>query len=477
MPFLSLEFGLFFLVFFPLYWAIARFPNWQNSLLFFSGLGWLWYISPFFAFAVIAFSLIISLLARFIYQAKTQLHKKIGLSTAIIVAILNLSFFKYFDFFRNSIQAVLNLSDLFVDIVIPLGISYYTFQSISYVVSVYRKSVIYLSLSHTLLYFCFFPTITSGPIIRANSFKSINGVERGMVEQLILQSPRKIIKPALAISLILLGIIKKWWWAGALAEDVVDPIFNNPMQYDAFHILVAIYGYTAQLFFDFSGYSDLVIGMAMLLGFQLPMNFMMPLRSKNLQEFWQRWHITLSTWIRDYIYIPIGGNKKGFWLTQCNIMIAMVLSGVWHGAGWNFTIWGGLHGLGLILLNIKNRIFRKSVSSSSIFVKIIAIAITLTFVSFTFIVFRVANLEEVELILKALLNPIQSYPSGRVLFSAGILLFSLCCYAWFKSLFEGFVKFLEYLPVWLWVFPILVVLILVMIMAPSGIPSFIYANF
>ena len=114
MPFLSLEFGLFFLVFFPLYWAIARFPNWQNSLLFFSGLGWLWYISPFFAFAVIAFSLIISLLARFIYQAKTQLHKKIGLSTAIIVAILNLSFFKYFDFFRNSIQAVLNLSDLFV---------------------------------------------------------------------------------------------------------------------------------------------------------------------------------------------------------------------------------------------------------------------------------------------------------------------------------------------------------------------------
>lgn len=479
MPFLSIEFGLFFLLFFPVYWLLADFPKGQNALLITTGLGWLYYLSPLFCAAVIIFSLAISAFGYLITSTNIQHHRKIWLIIGIMTGLLNLAFFKYFDFFRSAIQQTFHITNWAFDIVMPMGISYYTFQSIAYLVSLYRNEKVKLRWRDVLLHFSFFPTVTSGPIIRANSFKSINGIEQGLSEQLRTTTPRKIIKPALAICLILLGIIKKWWWAGALADNLVNPIFENPMQYDTFHILLAMYGYTAQLFFDFSGYSDLVIGMAMLFGFQLPLNFMMPLRAFNLRDFWDRWHITLSTWIRDYIYIPLGGSRKGFWRTQINLLIAMFLSGIWHGAGWNFALWGGLHGLGLVFLNIRDKLFGKPDPRKDFtFTRVMGIVITLTFVSAAFMVFRAANLNDVNLLLTALWhNPTTELPEPLMLLIAILLAFALICYPWLKKSFDGAVHLLEAMTMWLWAIPILLVLIIVMVTAPAGIPSFIYANF
>ena len=330
------------------------------------------------------------------------------------------------------------------------------------------------------LYFSFFPTITSGPIARAGQLKSIYGTDGGMAAQIRSEQPRVIIRPALAIGLIVLGICKKWWLAGALGGNWVDPVFENPLQYDAITVLTAMYGYTVQLFMDFSGYTDLVMGMAMLLGFRLPQNFAMPLRAFNLRDFWDRWHITLSTWIRDYIYIPLGGSRKGWWRTQINLMIAMLLSGIWHGYGWNFLLWGALHGVVLVGLNIGDKILggREKLSGSSRLGKLVAVLFTVNFVCLSFVVFRTASLADAGLMFRSLLGAGGSgVPELETLLVLGAMVFALAVYGLLAKLFNGAVALLERLPMWTWPLPMGAAMWLLMVFAPSGIPGFMYANF
>lgn len=479
MPFLSIEFALFFLLFLPLYWLCRPSPRLQNLLLLAAGLGWLVYIAPLAALALAAFSLAVSLLAQLLTRSRSTAARRWWLGAGVVLALANLVFFKFSDFFRPLLQQ--HSGSTLPDILMPLGISYYTFQGIAYLVALYRGQSPRLGTLQQLLHFGFFPTITSGPIIRAAAFKGSGGrLEAGMAEQICTAAPRDMVKPALAVSLIVLGIAKKWWLAGTLGESWVDPVFENPLQYDAPSVLAAVYGYTVQLFMDFSGYSDLVIGMAMLLGFRLPENFNMPLRAYNIRDFWDRWHITLSTWIRDYIYIPLGGSRHGFTRTQINLMLAMLLSGIWHGQGWNFLLWGALHGAALVLLNIGDKIGgRREILAASRIGRLIGILFTLHFVCFSFVVFRTASLSDAALVFQSLAGQGAGWRMPELPVAALLVLFAaaLAAYGLLARVFRCAAAALEKLPVWLWWLPLTAAMVLLMVLAPSGIPGFIYANF
>ena len=475
MPLLSVEFALFWLLFFPLYWCFAHRPQAQNHLLLAAGLGWLIWLNWHFALAVVLFSLAVLVVASRLSQAATQAQRRRWLLLGCVIAVANLAFFKYADFFRPTFQAA--LGGAVADILLPLGLSYYTFQAIAYLVSLYRREDVRLRWRELLLHFGFLPTITAGPIARADSFYSIDGTQPGMAAQIRQREPRRIIRPALAVALIVLGIAKKWAFAGTLAEHWVDPVFANPMQYDGLTVLAALYGYTVQLFLDFSGYTDMVVGMAMLLGFTLPANFRMPLHAFNIRDFWNRWHISLSTWIRDYVYIPLGGSRKGFARTQFNLLAAMVLSGIWHGYGWNFFLWGLLHGLALVALNCGDKLTgkREWLSSSSRIGRVLAVLATVNFVCLAFVVFRTASLDDAALMFRALGNG--GTADNAVWWILAAMAAAMAAYGLLARLFDTAVARLEQMPLWLWPLPLSIVLMLVILIAPSGIPGFIYANF
>lgn len=475
MPLLSVEFGLFFLIFFPAYWLIGHWPRLQNHLLLAVGLGWLWHINPHFVVNVAVASLVLFVIAVRLSRARPQARRG-WLVLGIVVALLHLAFYKYADMSRQLLQGALHRN--FDVILMPLGLSYYTFQAISYLVSLYKNETARLRLHETLLHLSFFPTITSGPIFRAAPMRSIDGDHPGAASQLQTATRRHVIRPALALTLILLGIAKKWWLAGILGSIWVDPVFENPLQYSSLTVLTAIYGYTAQLFLDFSGYTDLAVGLGMLLGFELPPNFRMPLRAVNIRDFWNRWHITLSTWIRDYIYIPLGGSRHGFWRAQANVFVAMLLSGIWHGYGWNFPVWGALHGAALVLLNLGDRLFGRNRLSQSAFGRFIGIALTVNFVCFAFVVFRTPTLHDTANMFHALLyNGWQQAASLDVMALLGLMVAFLVFYPLLTRALDAAVALLERLPTWLWPIPLAALFLLIVVLAPSGIPGFIYANF
>ena len=484
MPLLSIEFAVFLLLFLPLYWAFARRPKWQNALLLAAGAGWLYHANPAFLAAVAALSVWVHLIACQLVRPQ-QKHGKRWLALGVSGCLLFLGAFKYYDFFRPYLQNYLGQSEI-VDILMPIGVSYYTFQSIAYLVETHRAPLVKpFTWANLLLHLSFFPTITSGPIIRAVPYQNkVVGIAQGAQAQIQTTAPRSILRPALAVCLILAGIAQKWWFAGSLDEGWVSPVFENPAQFDGFSILAAIYGYTFQLFFDFAGYSDLVIGIAMLLGFSLPENFAAPLRAFNLVDFWNRWHISLSTWIRDYVYIPLGGSRQNFTRTQINLLLAMMFSGIWHGYGWNFLIWGTLHGIALVWLNIGKKLFKNRKLSNLKIGKIpigkaLAILITFHFVCFTFVVFNARDLDSARLMFQALLYNGKGWAISNWYNIGLIAAFALmlAAYPLLSKLFQYAVSALEKIPLWLWFIPITLALIIIITFAPSGLPNFIYANF
>ncbi|HEZ5820947.1 TPA: MBOAT family protein [Neisseria meningitidis] len=478
MPLLSVEFALFFLAFLPIYWGLAKYPSVQNLLLLAAGMGWLYHIGPVFAAIIVLYSSCVYLLGELL-RSDREGTRRFWLGCGIAASLTVLGFFKYFDFFRPLIAQYAGKGGA-IDILMPLGLSYYTFQSLAYLVYCFRAPhAARFGWHELLLHLSFFPTVTSGPIIRAAAFKSADGEQAGALAQIRTHRPRSPVRPALAVSLILLGIAKKWWLAGMLAENWVSPVFENPAQFDGWGVLAGVYGYTFQLFLDFSGYSDLVIGMAMLLGFRLPKNFSAPLRAANIRAFWDKWHISLSTWIRDYIYIPLGGSKKGFLRTQFNLMAAMVLSGIWHGYGWNFLIWGALHGTALVLLNTGDRYFGRNALCRLKYLAPLSWFVTFHFVCLSFVVFNTANPDDAGAVFSALFANAGGWNAPQ---RADMLLLAsfasvMLLYPYLQRAFDGAVKGLEKIPMWLWFIPVSAVLLLIIVLAPSGIPGFIYANF
>jgi alginate O-acetyltransferase complex protein AlgI len=308
-----------------------------------------------------------------------------------------LGFFKYYNFFIESAQGVLSHWGLHVDtlaIILPIGISFYTFQTLSYSIDVYRRHLSPCrSLLDFALYVTFFPQLVAGPIVRACEF----------LPQLRV-APRVTFKSLYpGASLILRGMVKKVLIADQLAM-MVDPVFETPQVYSTLTVVLAIFAYAGQIYGDFSGYSDIAIGSARLLGFELPENFSHPYLAISLTDFWRRWHITLSTWLRDYLYIPLGGSRYGTLRTYLNLIITMFLGGLWHGAAWNFVAWGMWHGLMLAIERMLSGTAKRNEMSSSFLQRTIRWAITMAIVLFGWMLFRSTSLSQFEALLAGLMS-------------------------------------------------------------------------
>jgi alginate O-acetyltransferase complex protein AlgI len=274
-------------------------------------------------------------LGRWIEDSESPAGRKALVVISLCSNLGILVFFKYADFFSHD---VLDLPVRPLHLILPAGISFHTFQSLSYTIDVYRKQ---LRATRSVLQFAtfvlFFPQLVAGPIVRAQD----------LLPQLDDLPPLEMTAATAGVFRIVVGLFKKIALADALALSIVDRVFEAPERFSALEVLAGVYGYALQIYLDFSAYSDIAIGSAQVLGFTLPENFSTPYRSANLQEFWRRWHISLSTWLRDYLYIALGGNHGAPWRTYVNLFLTMVLGGLWHGASWAFIVWGALHGAGL----------------------------------------------------------------------------------------------------------------------------------
>lgn len=312
--------------------------------------------------------------------------------TAFIVTTINDLFrtdFKVYDFLSAFSNQQVGTSFDISNIILPVGVSFFTFQSLSYIFDVYRKKINPVrNIIDFGFYVSFFPQLVAGPIVRASEF----------IPQLYTRFHLEKREFSQALFLISKGLIKKIIISDFIAVNFVDRVFDMPSIYSGFENLMAVYGYGLQIYCDFSGYTDIAIGLALILGFRLPINFNSPYKASSLQDFWKRWHISLSRWLRDYLYIPLGGNRKGKIRSNINLIITMLLGGLWHGAALRFVIWGGLHGIGLIINRIWNNIFGNRLKSGW-FGKAIAVFITFQFVSFCWIFFRAKNMGDVNIML------------------------------------------------------------------------------
>lgn len=344
MIFTSLEFVVFFALVALLYFW-ARRENARHSILLVAS-------SAFYGFWDVRFLALLWLAIGIAFVGALAVvrwpeHRKrsAGLSVFSLLALLGV--FKYFDFFvlsarRASAAIGLDPGDVAFSVVLPVGISFYIFQAISYVVDVYRGDVAPESrLSRVGLYISFFPQLVAGPIIRAATFLPQLDGERRHGAGRYLQSLREVLQ----------GFVYKSVFADNLAR-IVDSGFGDISAQANSDLIAAAVGFYGQIYFDFAGYSLMAIGIARLLGYDFPVNFDFPYRSVSIAEFWRRWHISLSGWLRDYLYIPLGGNRHGTLMRYRNLMLTMLLGGLWHGASWAFVVWGGLHGLALVLHRI-----------------------------------------------------------------------------------------------------------------------------
>lgn len=288
-------------------------------------------------------------IGQLMHKQTADRKRKMLLAISMIVNLGILGFFKYFNFFIESFQGIFNhnLDFLHLNIILPVGISFYTFQTMSYTIDIYRKKIKpTTNVIDFALFVAFFPQLVAGPIERASN----------LLPQLSKKLQPTRLQIEKGIVLIVMGLFRKVM-IGDTAGRYVDHIFGDISLYSSFEILCALVLFSIQIYADFSGYSHIARGVAKLLGVELMKNFEQPYLSRNITEFWRRWHISLSSWLRDYLYISLGGNRKGVNRTYINLMLTMLLGGLWHGASWNFVIWGGLHGIYLAVHKIilKNR--------------------------------------------------------------------------------------------------------------------------
>jgi alginate O-acetyltransferase complex protein AlgI len=339
MLFPTITFAIFFMIVLPISWLLL--PGSQRWKLFMLAASYYFYgyWSWRFAGLLILSTCFNQVLTKWLHRTNNESARKGIVGLAVIANLALLSYFKYRGFFVDSASDLLNgigvdVSPQIVALTLPVGISFFTFQALSYVIDVYRRSFEPVRLIDFAVYLSFFPHVVAGPIVRAAEF----------IPQLWQRHDPRTIDASRAFFLIFGGLFKKVVLANFLAVEIVDPVFGTPGQFSSLEILVGIYAYAVQIYCDFSGYTDIAIGVALLLGFRFPQNFDAPYSAVSIQDFWRRWHMTLSRWLRDYLYIPLGGNRGGNRATYRNLMLTMVLGGLWHGAAWTFVVWGAIHG-------------------------------------------------------------------------------------------------------------------------------------
>lgn len=320
-----------------------------------------------------------------LYRTINEGRRKLLVSSSVIINLGLLCYFKYTNFLYSAFCPLWDGTFEPFDIVLPVGISFFTFQSMSYTIDIYRRKLepVKTPLDYAF-YVSFFPQLVAGPIVRASDFIP-------QIRKPVFVSQEMFGK---AIFLIIAGLIKKAIISDYISINYVDRIFDNPTLYSGVENLLGVYGYTLQIYCDFSGYSDMAIGLALLLGFQFPINFDSPYKSQSPTEFWRRWHISLSSWLKDYLYISLGGNRKGKIRTYINLTLTMLLGGLWHGANWNFILWGGMHGLALVVHKIWCKIRHKEKGQTNKgIVRIWSTIATFHFAALCWIFFRANSLE------------------------------------------------------------------------------------
>ena len=416
MNFVSFEFAVFLAVVYGLHWS-CRHPGTRRLLLTIAS--YVFYAVWNWRFCFLMLFVTVNAFAAGQTLARATRHWRTAvLAASIGIDLATLGFFKYYDFFLSNVTATLAefgvaASLPMMRIILPVGISFYTFHAISYVVDVYRGKIEpEPSFRKIALYISFFPQLIAGPIVRA-SF---------IMPQIRRQRPFSPAQQAIGVRLLLRGFIYKAVIADTLAQ-IADPVFAHVDQYDAHALLTATIAFYGQIYFDFAGYSSMAIGTARLFGYRFPPNFNYPYRAASVTEFWRRWHMSLSFWLRDYLYIPLGGNRGGTLFVCRNLMLTMLLGGLWHGAAWNYVVWGALHGVGLCV----NKLWREAGRRLPMPIDvrggwhIAALILTQLWVMLAWVFFRCDSTAQAMEVLAAILG-LRPHPGGGVLPVEGCIL-------------------------------------------------------
>jgi alginate O-acetyltransferase complex protein AlgI len=410
--------------------------------------------------------------------SKTTLHWKrsVLLAMSLLVNLGMLGYFKYTNFLHEIFSSLAGVPFQPLDIFLPVGISFFTFQSLSYTIDVYRGNL--QPVPHWINYaffVSFFPQLVAGPIVRASDFIP-------QIEKPAFVSNEMFGK---GVFLICTGLFKKAVISDYISTNFVDRIFDAPTLYTGLENLFGVYGYALQIYCDFSGYSDMAIGIALLLGFHFPPNFDSPYQSKNITEFWRRWHISLSSWLRDYLYISLGGNRKGKFRTYINLFLTMVLGGLWHGASFRFILWGALHGLALGIHKFYSSLNLQLIKPENLLTKkmlsVLSVLLTFHFVCFCWIFFRAGSMQTAGEVLYQIVNNfrfaifidfIVGYKAVMILMLMGYILHFLP-----KNLELKSEEWVTSLPMIGKAIALVVVILIVIQTKSAGIQPFIYFQF
>jgi alginate O-acetyltransferase complex protein AlgI len=470
MLFPTIEFALFFAVVFPFTWLLNELNTLKKCFLvaasYFFYAAW----RADFTLILLTSSVVNFGLALWLGRLPDGRGRLAALWLAIAFNLGVLCAFKYYNFFVAQVMNLASslgfeLSIPFFEVGLPIAISFLTFHALSYIIDVYhRKLAPTRSLVDILLYISFFPHLIAGPIVRAKAF----------LEQTVRRCDPKDIRLGFAVFLIVGGLFKKVIVANYLATDFVDGVFRSPTEYSRLDLLLGMYAYAIEIYCDFSAYTDIAIGVANLLGYQFPQNFNQPYRALSVQDFWRRWHMTLSFWLRDYLYIPLGGNRGGTLFTYRNILITMGLGGLWHGASWNFVIWGLLHGLALVverMLGITGEGGHRRVPA------IVSWFITLHFICLTWVFFRAPSLDGAWAYLTTLVSGDAILSTTATPLILLMLVFGALTQLIPNDWFERLEMRYDRASLAVKVAVPFVVIFLVAVAAPGGVPPFIYFQF
>ena len=467
MLFPTLAFGVFFLFVYFTAWSLDR-EN-ERRKLFLLLASWVFYAQWDWRFValLIASAVLNWGVAALIARSDEAGRKKLLVGLGVAANLLILGVFKYYGFFVEQAGELLarfgwERDVPLLEIVLPVGISFFTFQGISYVVDVHRgKTPPARSLLDVMLLMSFFPHLVAGPIVRASDllpqFERVPRLTREMAAHGFL--------------LIGWGLFKKTVIASELATRLVDPVFFDPTAYGALDITAAVYAYAIQIYCDFSAYSDMAIGTAALLGYAFPRNFDQPYRASSLQDFWRRWHISLSSWLRDYLYVPLGGGRKGLVRSCLNVFITMLLGGLWHGAAWTFVAWGALHGG----VQVIERLGRAAFQGRSIIPAWIGVIVTFHIVCLGWILFRAETFP----MAMDMLAGLSRFDAATMVtpFVLTLIVGGLAMHWLPPRAIEGFATWLKPAPSLTMGLLIGAAILLVEAMRPEGVAPFIYFQF
>lgn len=480
MLFPTFKFFVFFCVVFAVYWGLslvtAIWPRWREQRVHRLRMGWLliascyFYMSwnPIFILLILFSASVDYVSARLMLHTQTVWKRRALLILSISVNLGLLAFFKYTNFLLGTAIGTLNLfgfenDPVVVDLILPLGISFYTFETISYIVDVYQGKIKPVrNLLDYALYIMFFPHLVAGPIVRPHEFlPQIAQVKRWNWDRL-----------QLGLQFFVLGLFKKAAIADQLAK-IVDPVFAHPAGYASAAVWLGVLCYAAQIYCDFSGYSDMAVGLAHMLGFKLPRNFNLPYLADSITDFWRRWHITLSSWLRDYLYIPLGGNRSGAWQTYRNLLVTMLLGGLWHGASWTFVVWGLYHG---VLLSLHRAVAWPRWTASAILKPFFCVG-TFLLVCVGWVFFRAQTFADAAVILRKMFWPEAGKTLEPAVFVLGLSALAFLLTGWLLASWLDLKRIERRIPAPLLGAAMAAAFVLAQMLMPEDGRAFIYFQF